>query len=44
MAAVGTQAPDIKLKSHDGQTVALSDFRGAKWVVISAYPLAFTGG
>ena len=44
MADVGTKAPDFQLKSHDGRTVSLSEFRGAKWVVISAYPFAFTGG
>ena len=44
MAEVGTTAADFKLKAHDGSEVALSQYRGAKWVVISAFPLAFTGG
>jgi peroxiredoxin len=44
MADVGKAAPQFTPKSHDGKTVGLSEFRGAKWVVISAYPLAFTGG
>ncbi|MBM3535434.1 MAG: redoxin domain-containing protein [Alphaproteobacteria bacterium] len=44
MADIGKPAPDFKLKSHDGKEVASSDFRGSKWVVISAYPFAFTGG
>lgn len=44
MTQVGTVAPDFKLKAHDGSEVSLSQFRGNQWVVISAYPLAFTGG
>ncbi len=44
MADIGSKAPELSLKSHDGKTIALADFRGSKWVVISAYPLAFTGG
>ncbi len=44
MADVGSKAPDFKLKAHDGQTISSSDYRGAKWLVISAYPFAFTGG
>jgi len=44
MAEIGTAAPDFKLKSHDGSEVSLSQFRGSNWVVISAYPFAFTGG
>ena len=44
MAEVGKTAPEFKLKSHDGSEVSLSQFRDSKWVVISAYPLAFTGG
>ena len=43
MADVGSMAPDFKLKAHDGSEVSLSQFRGSKWVVISAYPFAFTG-
>lgn len=44
MATVGSAAPEFKLKAHDGSEVLLSQLRGNKWVVISAYPLAFTGG
>ena len=44
MADVGKNAPEFKLKSHDGRTISLSEYRGAKWIVISAYPFAFTGG
>ena len=44
MADVGTTAGEFKLKAHDGSEVALSQYRGTRWVVISAYPLAFTGG
>lgn len=44
MAEVGKAAEDFKLKAHDGSEVSLSQYRGSKWVIISAYPLAFTGG
>lgn len=44
MADVGTKAPDFKLKSHDGREIASAEFRDAKWLVVSAYPFAFTGG
>ena len=44
MADIGKAAPEFKLKAHDGTEVSLAQFKGAKWVVISAYPLAFTGG
>jgi len=44
MADVGTAAADFKLKAHDGSEISLSQFRGSNWVVISAYPFAFTGG
>ena len=44
MADVGTEAPEFSLKSHDGRAVSSSDYRGVKWLVISAYPFAFTGG
>lgn len=44
MADIGTKAAEFALKAHDGRTISLADFRGSKWVVISAYPLAFTGG
>ena len=43
MLDAGAKAPDITLKSHEGQDVSLSQFRG-KWVVLHTFPLAFTGG
>ena len=43
MIEAGASAPDFKLKSHDGEEVSLSQYRG-KWVVLHSYPLAFTGG
>jgi mycoredoxin-dependent peroxiredoxin len=39
---IGDAAPDFELKSHRGQTVKLSDFRGEKNVLIAFYPLAWT--
>jgi peroxiredoxin Q/BCP len=44
MVEVGQQAPDFELPAHDGERVALSQFKGQKWVVLSAYPAAFTSG
>ncbi|MBL8383411.1 MAG: redoxin domain-containing protein [Burkholderiales bacterium] len=44
MAEVGSNAPEFKLRAHDGSEISLSQYRGSKWVVISAYPFAFTGG
>ena len=44
MAEIGKPAPDFKLKAHDGTEVSLAQFRDSRWVVISAYPFAFTGG
>ena len=43
MMEAGTAAPDFKLKSHDGEEISLSQYRG-KWVVLHSFPLAFTGG
>jgi mycoredoxin-dependent peroxiredoxin len=40
--AVGQEAPDFVLKSHDGCTVRLSDFRGERNVVLAFFPLAWT--
>jgi peroxiredoxin len=40
---VGQQAPDFELKDQHGSPVKLSDFRGAKNVVLVFYPLAFSG-
>jgi len=41
---VGDKAPDFTLRATDGKTYKLSDFKGAKNVVLAAYVLAFTGG
>jgi mycoredoxin-dependent peroxiredoxin len=40
---VGAAAPDFVLKDQNNQEVRLSDFRGAKNVLLVFYPLAFTG-
>jgi peroxiredoxin len=40
--AVGQVAPDFSLKSHDGQSVRLSDYRGKCNVVLAFFPLAWT--
>lgn len=40
---VGTVAPDFKLKGPGGQPVTLSEYRGAKNVVLAFFPLAFSG-
>jgi peroxiredoxin len=42
MISAGTTAPDFELRSHTGQAVRLSDFRGKQAVVIAFHPLAFT--
>jgi len=39
---VGQPAPDFALKSHTGQTIRLSDFRGKRNVVLAFFPLAWT--
>jgi peroxiredoxin len=39
---VGDPAPDFELKSADGNTVRLSDFRGKKNVVLAFFPFAFS--
>ena len=44
MIEVGAEAPDFALRSHQGEQVSLSQFRGDKWVVLHTFPLAFTGG
>ena len=44
MPEVGKAAQDFKLRAHDATEVTLSQFKGSKWVVISAFPAAFTGG
>jgi len=43
MLEAGAKAPDVKLKSHEGEEVSLDQYRG-KWVVLHTFPLAFTGG
>ena len=44
MIEIGTTAPDFALRSHAGEEVSLSQFKGEKWVVLHTFPLAFTGG
>jgi peroxiredoxin (alkyl hydroperoxide reductase subunit C) len=39
---VGDQAPDLTLKSADGQSITLSDYRGKKNVVLAFFPYAFS--
>ena len=41
--AVGATAPDFTLKDQNGQDFTLSQFRGAKNVVVVFYPFAFSG-
>ena len=43
MLEPGTEAPDFTLKDQNGQPVTLSEFRGAKNVLLVVFPLAFTG-
>ena len=43
MLPVGTAAPDFTLHDQNRQPVTLSDFRGAKDVLLVFFPLAFTG-
>jgi mycoredoxin-dependent peroxiredoxin len=43
MLETGTKAPEFTLKDQNGQPVSLSDFRGAKDVLLVFFPLAFTG-
>jgi peroxiredoxin Q/BCP len=40
---VGTKAPDFTLKSQEGKSVSLHDFKG-KWVVLYFYPKDMTPG
>jgi peroxiredoxin len=42
MLTAGSPAPEFSLRSHTGQTVSLTDFRGKKHVVLAFHPLAFT--
>jgi len=41
---IGNQAPAFKLKNQRGETVALSDYRDQKNVVLYFYPKAMTPG
>jgi mycoredoxin-dependent peroxiredoxin len=41
--AVGQTAPDFSLRNQHGAPVALSDFAGAKDVVLVFFPFAFSG-
>ncbi len=43
MLAVGSKAPEFRVKDHDGREVALSDFAG-KTVVLWFFPKADTPG
>ena len=40
---VGQEAPDFELRNQHGEPIRLSSFRGAKYVVLVFYPLAFSG-
>jgi peroxiredoxin len=40
---IGDLAPDFSLPNQFGETVALSQFRGVKPVVLVFYPLSFSG-
>jgi len=40
---IGQLAPEFTLPSNSGQKVSLSDYRGAKNVLLMFYPFAFTG-
>jgi cytochrome oxidase Cu insertion factor (SCO1/SenC/PrrC family) len=39
---VGTVAPDFRLKNQEQATVALSDYKGVKNVILVFYPADFT--
>lgn len=40
---IGQLAPDFTLKSHHGEEISLSSFRGIKNVVLVFFPFAFSG-
>lgn len=42
LIAAGAQAPDFELDSHLDEKVCLSDFKGARNVLLVSYPLDFT--
>jgi peroxiredoxin len=39
---VGMAAPDFELKSHAGDTIRLSEYRGRHHVLVAFFPLAWT--
>ena len=39
---VGIEAPDFELKSHQDDTIRLSEYRGRHNVLIAFFPLAWT--
>ncbi len=41
-AQVGMKAPDFELRSHQDDTVRLSEYRGKHNVLIAFFPLAWT--
>jgi mycoredoxin-dependent peroxiredoxin len=43
MLTVGSTAPDFTLRDQNRQPITLSDYRGAKNVLLVFFPLAFTG-
>jgi len=43
-AEVGDMAPDFTLRSHTGDDVTLSQYRGEKHVVLQTHVASFTGG
>ena len=44
MIGIGTAAPDFTLRTGNGDSVSLQDFRGKKNVVVYFYPKDFTRG
>src|SRR5499433_1709643 len=43
MPNAGSAAPDFTLKTNEGKSASLKDYRG-KWVVLYFYPKDFTSG
>lgn len=39
---IGVEAPDFRLKNQEQATVALSDYKGVKNVILVFYPADFT--
>jgi peroxiredoxin len=44
MPGIGDQAPDFSVPDQHGNTFTLSQFKGAKNVVLSFHIFSFTGG